>query len=72
MKRLPNETIEAYRARRKKSQTAIKNRLKGKAMQVPYGMPYKKPKDIPRQTFTKALRNARGYADYLAQKTFSV
>ena len=72
MKRQPNETIEAYRKRRKQSQISIKNKLKGQRMNVPFGMPYKKPKDLPRQTFTKALRNAKGYASHLAQKSFTI
>ena len=80
MKRQPNETQEEYKARRAEKQQSAKNKLSGKYILKSYpknvvglkNTPYKKPKDVERQGFTKALRNAKGYGKHLENKTFGL
>lgn len=73
MKRIENETQEDYRNRRKQTQIAIKNQLKGKwFFKSQYGDSYVAPKKESKPSFTRYLRNKKGYQAYLDQKVFSV
>jgi len=68
MQRIKNETQEQYRKRRITTQLAIKNKLKGKLFYTGY-TPFVRQKDVKRIGFTHALRNAKGYAQKLTNKT---
>jgi len=66
MIRQHNETIENYRKRRAKHQSALKRKLQGKLIWNNGQLIKDKPKK--RISYTMVLRNKRGYASYLSKK----